>query len=177
MVAAVLQVLSREYSWVNLPRLHGPRQYVVGDVIHLTMDVVHYMNLTEARAVFAHATFENVAIVLEGEPEIYSTGGPFEEGVLERNSFVVMNEEVTLEYVPGVYRFSYVEFETASLRAIRPEDTDFGISEEDKALEIVADRDNISVSVTLEAEQTRPLDHEELRSQFESLEDPGENEE
>ncbi len=154
-----------------------PRKYAVGDVINLVMDVGHRMKLTGARAVFAHAEVDSAEIVLEGELEMYMKSGPFEDGILERGSFVVMSEEVTVEHIPGVYRFSYVEFETASLRTIRPRESDIHIEEEPKELEIVADSDELDVSVTLEEEQIRTLYHEDIRDRFEEPVDTGADEE
>lgn len=56
---------------MNPPGKPRPRQYAVGDVINLVIDTLHFMKLTAARAVFAHAKVEGVEIVLEGEPEMY----------------------------------------------------------------------------------------------------------
>lgn len=93
---------------------------------------------------------------------------------------MVMSEEVTVAHVPGVYRFSYIEFETASLREIRPtKETDIRITEATKELEIVADPDRLFVfSFFLDEEQIRPLAHEDiLERRLMDQEAPDEDEE
>lgn len=161
------------------PSTQRPRQYAVGDVINLVIDTIHFMKLTEARAVFAHASAEGAEIVLEGEPEMYHGRGSSEGDFEQRFSFVVMSEEVTVDHVPGVYRFSYVEFETASLRKIRPEkEKNIIIVEGSKELEIVADPDRLYVfSVVLDDEQIRPLAHGDILEQrLMDSQDPDEEE-
>lgn len=136
------------------------------------------MNLVEARAVFTYADDESIEIVLDGEPEVHAGADSSSRDIVERYSFVVMSEEVTVEHVPGVYRFSYLEFDTASLRTIRPGEGDIAIDEDAKQFEIVAEPDNLLVfSFTLDTERTMPLDHEEVRRRVHGSEDPEDDEE
>ena len=160
-----------------MDRPQPPQPFAVGDVVNLVVGVVHLMHITEARAVFVHEDVGSVEIVLEGEPEIYMVSSLSEEGLDESHSFMVMNEEVTTVHVPGIYRFSHVELEIASLRTIRREEADVDIAEAHKRLEIVADPDRFSVSVRLDRTRFRPLDHDDRRVLFEPpVEEPDEDE-
>jgi hypothetical protein len=155
----------------------SPRRYVVGDVINVVVEVAHRMNLIEARAVFTYADDESIVFVLDGEPEVHAIVGSSSWDIPDRYSFVAMNEEVTVDHVPGIYRFSYLEFETASLRTIRAEEQEIANDEDNKQFEIVAEPGIFHISVTLDTERTRPLDHEEVRRRVHGTEDPEDNEE
>ena len=141
---------------------------MVGDVINLKLLVYHQMNLIDAKAVFTHSEVEDVEITLEGEPEVYSARrGPLEKNLYKKESFVVMNEEVTVEHIPGVYRFSYVEFQTTSLgQPIRLDERQTAVPDEDKEFEIIAEPSEIKVVVHLAEEQHRYLNAEEVRREL-----------
>lgn len=114
-----------DYDYISAEDVRGP--YTVGDQIILSLSVEHSLvNVTGIRMIFVNDEDEGITITFTGDLSPANESAEDEEvqpdgssRTSPRRSVADVVFPVTLEHVPGHYKLSYVEVETASGQTIR----------------------------------------------------------
>lgn len=90
------------------------QQYMVGDQVRMTVEIVHVMNLVCCYAVFRHETDDRVEIILSDD----SPSDPKRTSGQEKRSVWYPSEMVDPKHMPGVYNLHRITLVTAAGKRI-----------------------------------------------------------
>ena len=115
---------------------------MVGDFINLHIDLAHDMHVLDAKVIFESVNGGEILLTLEGILVAEETRS------WRLSSRLLVSQEVEVEDVPGIYRLSYVEIGTASLRPLRKDASEVGGAI--KEIEIVPEPDEFSATMNID---------------------------
>lgn len=96
-----------EHRGNRLAAPHGGRRYAAGDIVRLSVALVHKANLKEVRVVFAHEN-RGQSLMGRGKPRLISDRGAYPQ----MRSLLEAEITIPRAATPGVYRLDRISYET-----------------------------------------------------------------